>query len=344
MSAKLLLILGLMFNINTSDTPIFYESFQSSINEQPLYINCLIVDMNNEAIQVTSALSKEVIYGFEETSKMAERNEALVAVNGTFFDDYGHHIGGMMIEEEWITLPDPNLPTVILTDDNRITIDDTRVSAYLEHGNKKYPIDGLNRYAYGEELLLFTPMHGSTTRIYSDAVNYIIDEDKVIDIIHSEEPVGIEEGTIVLVDIGGKAGLALNVDNEIRLTYEGLEDENTVELFQASSYLVKDGENVAKIFDPIIGLTTNREPRTLLGVTENNKLVILVVDGRKPGISVGLTGHEAAELMMEFGCTDAVLLDGGASSTMIVEEVIVNHLANEKERIVGHSIIIKIQE
>lgn len=344
MSVKLLLILGLMFNLNTSDAPIFYESFQSSMNEQPLYINCLIVDMNNESIQVTSVLSKEVIYGFEETSKMAERNEAIAAVNGTFFDDYGHHIGGMMIEEEWITLPDPNLPTVILTEDNQIKIDNMKVSAYLNHDNRKYLIDGLNRYAYREELLLFTPMHGSTTRIYDEAVNYIIDEDKIVDIIYSDEPVTIEEGYKVLVDIGGKKEIPLNIGDGVRVTYEGLDDENTAELFQASSYLVKNEQNVAKNFDPIIGLTTNREPRTLLGVTENNKLVILVVDGRKPGVSVGLTGYEAAELMMEFGCTDAVLLDGGASSTMIIEGEIVNHLANDKERIVGHSIIIRIIE
>jgi Phosphodiester glycosidase len=60
-------------------------------------------------------------------------------------------------------------------------------------------------------------------------------------------------------------------------------------------------------------------PRTVVGVSrDGTRLFLLVVDGRHPGISEGCTHHEAATWLMERGAWDAIVLDGGASSTMVV--------------------------
>jgi len=61
-----------------------------------------------------------------------------------------------------------------------------------------------------------------------------------------------------------------------------------------------------------------RHPRTAIGVTADaTKLVAIVVDGRAPGYSVGVTLPELAELMIENGAVDAVNLDGGGSSAFV---------------------------
>jgi hypothetical protein len=61
-----------------------------------------------------------------------------------------------------------------------------------------------------------------------------------------------------------------------------------------------------------------RAPRTILGLTQDNRLVLAVIDGRHVAHSLGATLEEAAGLARALGCTDALNLDGGGSSVMFV--------------------------
>jgi len=63
------------------------------------------------------------------------------------------------------------------------------------------------------------------------------------------------------------------------------------------------------------------EPRTAIGLNNNSRYVYLVVvDGRQPFYSDGATFHELAELMLEHGAFFAMSLDGGGSSTIVIEK------------------------
>ena len=64
----------------------------------------------------------------------------------------------------------------------------------------------------------------------------------------------------------------------------------------------------------------DREPRTALGYTHDNYLYMMVVDGRNPGISEGVTMEEMASIFVSLGCTSAVNVDGGGSSQMLVRD------------------------
>ncbi len=62
-----------------------------------------------------------------------------------------------------------------------------------------------------------------------------------------------------------------------------------------------------------------RHPRTVAGLdATRHTLTLLVVDGRKPGVAMGMSYDELAEEMLRLGCHDAVNLDGGGSSMMAV--------------------------
>ena len=62
-------------------------------------------------------------------------------------------------------------------------------------------------------------------------------------------------------------------------------------------------------------------PRTAVGVADGGRtLILLVADGRQPGHSAGLTLPELAGLMKQLGATDALNLDGGGSSTLVLRD------------------------
>ncbi len=67
--------------------------------------------------------------------------------------------------------------------------------------------------------------------------------------------------------------------------------------------------------------TKTRHPRTVVGLdATGKKLILLLVDGRKPGRAVGMSYDELAQEMLRLGCRDALNLDGGGSSVLAVRD------------------------
>ncbi|OQP62536.1 hypothetical protein A3860_27995 [Niastella vici] len=62
----------------------------------------------------------------------------------------------------------------------------------------------------------------------------------------------------------------------------------------------------------------DRHPRTAIGYTRNHRLIILVIQGRSPGLAEGATLEEEARILVELGCVEAINLDGGGSSCMLI--------------------------
>lgn len=62
----------------------------------------------------------------------------------------------------------------------------------------------------------------------------------------------------------------------------------------------------------------DKHPRTAIGYTGNDKVIILVVQGRFPGTAEGATLTQEAQMLKEIGCKEALNLDGGGSSCMLV--------------------------
>jgi hypothetical protein len=89
------------------------------------------------------------------------------------------------------------------------------------------------------------------------------------------------------------------------------------------------GGNVILVKDGMAILHTNhvRHPRTVVGFdAAKTNLVILVVDGRKPGIAVGMSYDELAAEMLRLGCHDALNLDGGGSSVLAVRDAVTGRM------------------
>jgi hypothetical protein len=82
--------------------------------------------------------------------------------------------------------------------------------------------------------------------------------------------------------------------------------------------LVTDGE--ALVQDENIAYYTGLHPRTAVGLDETKRtLILMLVDGRQPGYSEGVSLDELCDLLLEYGAYDAINFDGGGSVTLVAE-------------------------
>ncbi len=81
-------------------------------------------------------------------------------------------------------------------------------------------------------------------------------------------------------------------------------------------------------------------PRTAVGLTADGRLLLVVVDGRQPGYSRGMTLRQLAELMRRLGARSALNLDGGGSAEMVVNGVVASRPSDRRERPVANALVV----
>jgi exopolysaccharide biosynthesis protein len=125
----------------------------------------------------------------------------------------------------------------------------------------------------------------------------------------------------------GPQRACVHVDGSVRLARRGeLDADPAGDLVQAGPLLVSEGRSLADEddregfssgaaqFDSDI--TVGRYPRCALGVSDD-ELLAVCCDGRRTGVDAGLELAELSRLLISFGATEAINLDGGGSSTLV---------------------------
>jgi hypothetical protein len=88
--------------------------------------------------------------------------------------------------------------------------------------------------------------------------------------------------------------------------------------------LVRDGRAVFRHFELFSNEQLARNPRTAVGQLADGRIVLVVVDGRQPGYSVGMTNFELAQTLVRLGAVTGSGLDAGGSSTMAFDGKLLN--------------------
>ena len=149
---------------------------------------------------------------------------------------------------------------------------------------------------------------------------------------------------VVYRDEPARQGLAMYADGSARVYDET--ETSADELVAAGVWntlsfgpaILEGGSVVAGIEE--VEIDTNfgnhsiqgEHPRTAVGIIDATHLVFVVVDGRDPGTSRGVTLTELAEIMQGLGADTAYNLDGGGSSTMYFNGEVITRPSNGGER------------
>lgn len=127
------------------------------------------------------------------------------------------------------------------------------------------------------------------------------------------------------------AGMAIDKNGKVTIVKKpsaGWKSVDAETLLVSGPLLMENGKTVDQADQ---AFNTNRHPRTAVGVTKDNRLIAVVVDGRS-NQSFGMTTPEMAEVMKALDCVDAMNFDGGGSSTAYIRNRgVVNHPSDNKK-------------
>ncbi len=328
--------------LNT-EKPVKHKSIDTQINGFIQKINILEINLSGKNVEVKPELSHDLIYGFEKLSDIANRNKAYAAVNGGFFREYGEPGGMVMIDGELYTKPTQFYPVLVLNDKSA-SIEEFTFEMWIVHKGKKIKVNDINAKSAYSAAVVYTPVYGTTNRADRENITLFIKNGIIEDVKMMEDEAGIKGYDMLLTFY---PPFKFNMENipfkkgeRIEFQYSHYFDTKA-HLYECGSRIVKKGENVAPKRDSWVGVLTNRDPRTAVGIKDSSVLVLITVDGRQPGYSTGFTAKELADFLIDYGVEDAVLLDGGASTTMFIDGKIINHPSNRgRERKLGGGIIV----
>lgn len=319
----------------------------------PIESHVVTVDLRRPELHIETGPAGAGITGRKRTSAIAQRDtrpadSILVAVNADFFDldtgevENNQVVGGEIVRA--MPLTDSSHDTFdnihaqfALTVDRRPLIERFRFAGeiLLEDGARMW-IDAVNTETDSATVVLYTSDHESPTPSVADGAHLGLNVlpsrgDTAVYVVAAEaggEGAAIPPRAAVLA-ASGDAAVELrrttSPGDTLRMLLGFQPDHGPIRILIGGwPRIVRDGASVAAQTDSVEGtvpsFSKQRHPRTAVGFSRDSTLLYLVtVDGRQDS-SVGMTLEELAGFLIEIGAYDALNLDGGGSTTLVIRD------------------------
>ncbi|SDL74979.1 phosphodiester glycosidase family protein [Halarsenatibacter silvermanii] len=289
--------------------------------------------------------------GPESLAGLGERKGALVGVNGGYFDYQGRPLGLLYREGETISTTPPGLSRTALAGDQKDNFNIARYewSAKIRTGDIELDVSGVNRPARDGELTLINDHYGDLPpRQRNVGVEVLVVDDRIRGMHRGQlsYPLEIPSGGYLIQARGEAASRLSQAETgdplEIR---ENIKPESELPgeidfILGAGPQLIEEGSvNITSEEESFQeDIVSGRAPRTAVGITEDDKLLLVTVDGRQPERSMGVSLEGLADILLKLGADEAVNLDGGDSSSMLVRGFTMNVPSGYRE--VSNSLLI----
>lgn len=302
-----------------------------------------IVEMSlgvNQGLAVEPAIASETLASRNKISNIAGRDNAIVAINGGYFKPQtGVPLGTLMINKKVYTGPIYDRVAMGIFD-NGFEMARVQLKANVVTNKGGLKIDNINQpRMLSTNTIVYTPDWGE----YSPpspkyGKQLVISGGKLVKTSYGRSQIP-KDGFVI---VGPQKSLdtianARKFKLDIKINPEW-KDVNHI--ISGGPYLVKNGDIYVDMTAQKLASIGGRNPRTAIGYTKDNSLIMLTADGRE-GASIGLTLVELANLMKELGCVNAMNLDGGGSTVMYVKGKIVNKPAVQGGIPLSHTLSIK---
>lgn len=315
------------------------------IQDKGMLTNILSVPPDAVDIRPYRALNAGI--GTETLVSLARRHKALAAINGGFFEMVGtfrgESVGALKIDGEWRSEPEQGRAVIGLrTVDGKIEayIDRIALRQELALSNRKtVPIDGMNRNRGGNELVIYRPHFHVVTLTMPDGVEAVVRNGKVVGIYKEQGSSRIPADGYVLSASGKKRGELLShiVEGDAVQIRETIIPERVGDskLWSSFTHIVGGGPLLLQSGIAPSTKAYEREgfdrafhsfwhPRTAVGKKADGTLLFVTITATAAGVRRGVMLSRLAELFLEWGATDALNLDGGNSSMLVIRDEVVS--------------------
>ncbi len=327
------------------------------------------------ALANAQVLGKETVRSMANRRNQRGDRRVLVAVNGGFgvlgdMRGYGGVLESLHVQDgELITQPKDTEACFGVTESGEFLSTPVEMKASVQIGAHTLPLECVNqRRLDGCQVTLYTPRLGESTHTNRRRGTEIIIGGLPLPLTpnytHTYRVDGVSrdgnstiprDGGILWIstrlkgsgisefNTGASGTLTLTlsppewnrvqhaIGGRLRLLKNGKINETLVEMHHAEKRHTP-GKRTSV-------LNLSHEPRTALGYNADT-LFLIVADGRQPKYSTGLTLYELAGILIDLGATEAINLDGGSSSTFVVNDAVINKPSGQREREVLNAVFI----
>ena len=325
------------------------------IPEVPWDMHIMTIDLQNPYITLESSKGEDQLFAREGTSVAAARkshpgHRVIGAVNGDFYNvETGEPINAQIVNGHIIHRP-TGRPTFAVSRDSIPFIEYMSMSGVLvDDSGTGNAIHGVNQSRNSDQLVMFNDFYGvatATNEFGTEVVCTLVSEPVVNDTVRvvvtakyaDAGNAQIPDDELVFSGHGASAAflndhVAIGDTLRYLMRFSGVNESVLVNAIGGNPMIVQNG---APVNDDGI-----RHPRTSVGWDESGRyLYFFVVDGRQPSLSLGVTLGELGQLMAERGVWRGLNLDGGGSSTFVIQGQIKNTPSDGGERRVSNHMLV----
>ena len=325
----------------------------------PWFINMLRMDLPMVRLRMVHAMDESV--GLETVSSLSTRYGALAAVNSGYFRTTGTYrgdsVGIEVLNGKLLSEPNDVRAAAGLIEragTQELIFGHIKFSGQIIAGQSKYAIKGLNRPRADNELIIFTPEFHRTTLTDPAGLELIVRRERIVERRDLKGSSTIPADGYVISVAGTARQWALEklrVGTRVKLDLDWSPTETeaanlwkqAANIIGAGPQLIKNGRveitNAAEKILP--SFVSDGHPRTAIAKLRSGQILLVTVDGRQPGESIGMSLTMLTDLLIEFGAVEAINLDGGGSTTMVIRNKLVNKPSDATgERPVSDAILV----
>ncbi len=286
---------------------------------KPLNIHILDIDMARAPVKVQPYLAGEQFDRLRDVVDHARDCKAIAAINANYFKKDGTPLGTLIIDGEWVAGPIFDRVSLGISRSGVVKIDRVSLNGILTSDNpnaSRIWVNNINQpRRTGCHLIAYTRRWG--THVHMDYAGCLVAVDARGEVVDkSTTEMGIPYGGYVLSD--AKDGDISNFErgDKVQIAWQTRPNDwqDVVEAVSGGPMLIKDGKLFLDLKDENFkkGWTGSQiRARTVVGVTRDNHLLLATIEGPH-------TLWDCAKFLYKLGAVDAMNLDGGGSTTMVV--------------------------
>lgn len=290
--------------------------------------------------------------GLETTTSMCRRTRGCqIALNGDFFLDDGP-VGAVVVDGRLLRSPRADHEQLSLEPLRSTTAgfgDGAWAGAVERRGSAPLSIAGVNVGLEAGPLVLYTADYGAATPACT-CVEVVLREGRVRAgtlgrpaqmrvVAQRAGQTPLRRGTAVLAGHGEVAEALAALAGRVTVTVAVA--EHTAHNVGAHPVVLRDG--VAVPYDTADPMLAQPHPRSVVGWDTEGTTWLVAVDGRRRG-GPGMTAAEVVDLLRQLGARDAVMLDGGGSTTLARGGRVLNTPSDGRERPVANALVLTWDE